>query len=91
MSRGTLDLACACRRYAVADGRRQMLHAFHMVLSHSRHDAVVWMRAEDQLCWLAGHNGAFERLGGIPAVIRVDNTKTAVSRGAGHWGELNAT
>jgi transposase len=62
-----------------------------MALSHSRHDAVVWMMAEDQLSCLAGHNGAFERLGGIPAVVRVDNTKTAVSRGAGHWGELNAT
>ena len=62
----------------ILGGRRQMLHAFHMALSHSRHDAEVWMRAEDQLCWLAGHNGAFERLGGIPAVVRVDN-KTAVS------------
>lgn len=75
----------------ILGGRPQMLHAFHMVLSHSRHDAVVWMMAEDQLCWLAGHNGAFERLGGIPAVVRVDNTKTAVSHGAGHWGEINAT
>ena len=45
----------------ILGGRRQTLHAFHMVLSHSRHDAVVWMMAEDQLCWLAGHNGAFER------------------------------
>lgn len=75
----------------VLEGRRCTLHAFHMVLSHSRHEAVVWMPCEDQLCWLAGHNGAFQRLGGIPAVVRVDNTKTAVVRGAGVWGELNAT
>ena len=72
-------------------GQRRSLNAFHMVLAYSRHDAIVWMPAEDQLCWLAGHNGAFTRLGGIPAVVRVDNTKAAVSRGAGPWGELKAT
>ena len=46
-------------------------------------DAIVWMASENQLSWLAGHNHAFRRLGGIPAVIRVDNTKTAVAQGAG--------
>jgi transposase len=75
----------------ILGGRSRTLHAFHMVLSHSRHDAVIWMLAEDQLSWLAGHNAAFERFGGIPAVLRVDNTKTAISRGAGSWGEINAT
>ncbi len=60
-----------------------------MVLSHSRMSAVVWATDQRQLSWLACHNRAFERLGGIPAVVRVDNTKTAVVRGAGPWGELN--
>jgi hypothetical protein len=75
----------------IVGGERCTLHAFHMTLSHSRRDVIVWMPCEDQLCWLSGHNGAFERLGGIPAVLRVDNTKTAVVRGAGVWGELNET
>jgi transposase len=75
----------------IVAGELRKLHAFHMVLSFSRMDAVVWMPREDQLCWLAGHNGAFERLGGIPAVLRVDNTKTAVAQGAGAWGRLNDT
>ncbi|MBK7250788.1 MAG: transposase family protein [Gammaproteobacteria bacterium] len=75
----------------IVAGREQTLHAFHMVLSHSRFDAIVWMTSEDQLSWLSGHNGAFTRLGGIPAVVRVDNTKTAVVHGAGAWGELNAS
>jgi len=75
----------------IVGGERCTLHAFHMTLSHSRRDAIVWMPCEDQLCWLSGHNGAFERLGGIPAVVRVDNAKTAVVRGAGVWGELNET
>jgi len=54
----------------IVAGREQTLHAFHMVLSHSRFDAIVWMTSEDQLSWLSGHNGAFTRLGGIPAVVR---------------------
>jgi transposase len=73
----------------VVAGEAVTLHAFHLVLSHSRFGAVVWMPAEDSLCWLAAHNAAFERIGGIPAVLRVDNTKTAVVRGAGTWGQLN--
>lgn len=75
----------------VIAGELRTLHAFHMVLSHSRQDAIVWMANENQLSWLAGHNGAFRRLGGIPAVVRVDNAKTAVARGAGCWGTLNET
>ena len=66
------------------------LSAFHMTLSHSRYTAVIWSTRQDQLSWLWCHNRALERLGGVPAVVRVDNTKTAVVRGAGPWGELNA-
>lgn len=72
-------------------GEAVTLHAFHLVLSHSRGEAVVWARDQGQLSWLSSHNAAFTRLGGIPAVVRVDNTKTAVSQGAGAWGELNET
>lgn len=76
----------------VSIGREvKTLHAFHMVLSHSRWPAVIWAERQDQLSWLWCHNRALERLGGVPAVIRVDNTKTAVVRGAGPWGELNPT
>ena len=73
----------------VVDRRAQDLYAFHLQLSHSRFDAVVWSLRKDQLAWLWVHNHALERLGGVPATIRVDNEKTAVSRGAGPWGELN--
>lgn len=65
------------------------LNAFHLTLSHSRYPVVIWSRRQDQMSWLWCHNRALERLGGVPAVIRVDNTKTAVVRGAGPWGELN--
>lgn len=72
-------------------GAVKTLNAFHMTLSHSRRSVVVWSERQDQLSWLWCHNRALERLGGVPAVMRVDNTKTAVVRGAGPWGELNAT
>jgi transposase len=65
------------------------LHAFHLVLAHSRMEAIVWAERQDELAWLAVHNGALERLGGVPAVIRVDNTKTAIAHGAGPWGIVN--
>lgn len=69
----------------------ERLHAFMMVLSHSRKTVMVWSRTEDQLGWLWCHNEAFRRLCGIAAVNRVDNVKTAVVRGAGAWGVLNET
>jgi transposase len=67
-----------------------LLHAFHLTLSHSRKEAVVWSRAMDQLSWHHAHNGALTRIGGVPAVLRIDNLKTGIGTGAGSWGEINA-
>lgn len=65
------------------------LYAFHMRLSHSRRGATVWSTGKDQLAWQQCHVAAFHRLGGVAATVRIDNEKTAVSRGAGAWGEIN--
>jgi transposase len=70
-------------------GRERDLLAFVMVLSFSRADVVVWSLTKAQLSWLGCHNQAFERFGGVPASLRVDNEKTAVARGAGPWSVLN--
>jgi hypothetical protein len=59
------------------------------VLSHSRGEAIVWSERTDELAWLAVHNAALRRLGGVAAVIRVDNPKTAIAQGAGPWGVIN--
>jgi transposase len=75
----------------VVDGERADLLSLHMVLSHSRGEAVVWSRHKDTLSWLHCHGEGFRRLGGVTATVRVDNEKTAVSRGAGAWGTINAT
>jgi len=66
-------------------------YLFHLRLSHSRFSARVWSPRKDQLAWHHVHNEAFRRLDGVPATVRVDNERTAVSRGAGAWGELNAS
>ncbi len=65
------------------------VYAFVMVLSHSRHEAVVWSRTTDQLAWHHVHNEAFRRLGGVAAVNRIDNLKTGISHGCGAWGQIN--
>jgi transposase len=67
----------------------QKLYAFVMVLSHSRKVVLVWRPGMDQLNWHHAHNEAFRRLGGIAAVLRIDNLKTGVAKGAGPWGEVN--
>lgn len=68
----------------------QKLHAFVLVLSHARKEVLVWSRRMDQLSGHQVHNEALRWLGGVPAVLRIDNLKTGVARGAGPWGEVNA-
>jgi transposase len=67
----------------------QTLYGFFMVLSHSRKEELIWSSRMDQVAWHTVHNEGFRRLGGIPAVLRMDNLKTAIARGAGPWGEVN--
>jgi transposase len=67
----------------------QLLYGFVLVLSHSRKEVLIWCRWMDQLAWHHAHTEAFRRLGGIPAVLRIDNLKTGVVRGAGPWGQVN--
>lgn len=77
-------------RVMVGGSERELL-ALHMVLSFSRKAAVVWAESKDLLAWVGCHTACFQRLGGVPATVRVDNEKTAVSRGAGAWGTINST
>lgn len=70
-------------------GRQRELLAFLLQLSYSRFDALIWAERKHLMSWIAVHNAAFERLGGIPATVRVDNEKTAVVHGAGAWGTLH--
>lgn len=73
----------------VVGGERVDLVAFYFQLSHSRYAVAVWSARRDELAWLHVHNGALRRIGGVPATVRVDNEKTAVSQGAGVFGVIN--
>lgn len=65
------------------NGENKTLYAFILTLSHSRIPAAVWSESMDQIHWHHCHNEAFRRLGGIPAVNRIDNLRTGVATGAG--------
>jgi transposase len=67
----------------------QTLYGFVLVLSHSRKEVLIWCRRLDQLAWQHAHTEAFRRLGGVPAVLRIDNLKTGMGQGAGPWGQVN--
>jgi len=70
-------------------GRRRTLSVFALKLSYSRYPAFIWSPQQHQLAWHRVHNESLRRFAGIPAVIRIDNLKTGVSRGAGPWGTIN--
>lgn len=73
----------------VVGGERLDLLALHLVLSWSRMEAVVWSLRKHLLAWLWAHNQVLRRIGGVPAVMRVDNERTAVVRGAGPSGKVH--
>jgi transposase len=86
---GQAQVDWAEHRGVLIAGHETDLYEMHMRLSHSRRGARVWSQGKDQLAWQACHLGCFQRLGGVAATVRVDNEKTAISRGAGAWGEIN--
>jgi transposase len=70
-------------------GERIGVQALVGVLSHSR-ARFCWV-SEDatQLAWHSGHLALFERYGGVPLWVRIDNLKTGVASGAGATAVLN--
>ena len=71
--------------------RRERLQVLTGTLSHSRARFSWVSRDQTQLSWHAGHLGLFERYGGVPLWVRIDNLKTGVASGAGSSAVLNAT
>jgi transposase len=60
-------------------GRRRRLYAFLMTLSHSRHQFLYPVLAEDGEAWLAGHVAAFAFFGGVPKRVVLDNLSAGIS------------
>jgi transposase len=65
------------------------LAGFMAVLGASRRRALVWSRDRGLSSWIRCHNEAFTRLGGVPAAVRPDNERTAMSEGAGSRGTVH--
>lgn len=68
--------------------KRQMLTG---TLSHSRARFCWASPDQGQLAWHTGHLQLFERYGGVPLWVRIDNLKTGVASGAGPTAVLNAS
>lgn len=60
------------------DGTRRALSFFVLVLAHSRWLYVEFTLGQSQEWFLGCHQRAFEKLGGVPHEVMVDNCKTAV-------------
>ena len=60
------------------DGTRRALSFFVFVLGYSRWLHVEFTLGQSQEWFLGCHQRAFERLGGVPREVMVDNCKTAV-------------
>lgn len=71
--------------------RRERLQVLTGTLSHSRARFSWVSRDQTQLSWHAGHLALFERYGGVPLWVRIDNLKTGVASGAGTSAVLNAS
>lgn len=64
-------------------GERQELHGLIGTLAHSRATFVWVSPTMTQLAWQTGHLALFQRYGGVPLWIRIDNLKAGVAAGAG--------
>lgn len=69
--------------------RRPMLGLLLGALSYSRARFCWPSEDQTQLSWHTGHHELFRRYEGVPLWVRIDNPKTAVTRGAGPTAELN--
>jgi transposase len=71
--------------------RRQRLQMLTGTLSHSRARFSWASEDQTQLSWHTGHLALFERYGGVPLWVRIDNLKTGVASGAGPSAVVNAS
>ena len=69
--------------------RRPKLGLLLGTLSYSRARFCWPSEDQTQLSWHTGHHELFRRYEGVPLWVRIDNTKTAVTRGAGPTAVLN--
>lgn len=69
--------------------RTRKLQMLVGALSHSRARFCWASHDQSQLAWHTGHLELFERYGGVPLWVRIDNLKTGVASGSGGHAVLN--
>lgn len=69
--------------------KKRRLHFLVGALSSSRARFTWASPDQGQLAWHTGHLALFERYGGVPLWVRIDNLKTGVASGAGPTAVLN--
>ncbi len=72
---------------AVKDGKFIDVHCLVMSLPYSNTALTVPLPGENQECFLYGLKKIFERLGGVPRKLRIDNLKAAVIKARDKDGE----
>jgi hypothetical protein len=70
-------------------GETCTLYGLIGTLSFSRATFVWVSRSLSQLAWQTGHLALFQRYGGVPLWVRIDNLKTGVAQGAGPTAVAN--
>lgn len=70
-------------------GRRRKLYAFLMTLSHSRHQFLYPVVAEEAMAWLAGHGAAFTFFGGVPQRLVPDNLTAGIAQAGRYDPRVN--
>lgn len=73
---------------AAVGGVRQPWYGLIGTLAHSRATFVWVSPTMTALAWQTGHLALFQRYGGVPLWVRIDNLRTAVATGAGPTGVL---
>jgi len=69
--------------------RTRKLYALLMTLSHSRHQFLYPVLAEDSVAWLGGHVAAFAFFGGTPRRLVPDNLTSGVIKADRYDPRLN--
>lgn len=75
------EAACAHFPRVIAGGERTDLLALHRVLSHGRHEAVIWSPGKDQFAWLDCQAWAFQRRAGQSPCCRKRSTRALNASG----------
>ena len=70
-------------------GKMVKAHFFEATLGDSGYPVVIAFPNEKSESWVAAHVETFNRLGGLPLIVKPDNCKTAVSKANYYDPEIN--